>query len=561
MKLAIRVVYALVLFLFFAHSNVLASVFASQLKITNPDGSSFDGNFTDGSGAVFSFILNDTASSVIVRVKDAATGATVIEIDAGPLGSGMQTVDWDGKGAIAGGTYFYEVFAEQPNYSATEWTVFFDSGDIDIFTRGCDVVSDMTSPLFGLIYTPNNGGPLKRGITIYNPDGSFHDPFLVAADDDDGGTIDWGSGDPMVSGVFDDEERFYVSSIQYGEVRRINLDYSVTSVVTGLTFPKGLHITGAGADRMLYICDDNKVLRAAIGDNDVFSGTPEVVGEFSGAKPRDVALDDAGNMYVIFRQLNGLDADGAGIRKYDISGNLPVGFDDATWFLGEDVTHIAVELQFDHGADRTTNEDDILYYSTRAGGSSFDDGVWRVDDINSFFPNVVPVVTEQALYGNDIGANINARAAIAQDAAGNIILMENSNEHVFFFAPPGEGPTNSFTTTSPDSFQVLAVTAVEPAATMGIPAAYALEQNYPNPFNPGTQIRYTLAAGGRTMIRIYNAVGAEIRTLLDAEQPAGAYSIQWDGRDRNGRAVSSGVYILKLDSGGFSKTIRMTLTK
>lgn len=544
----------------FSPANSYATVYASQLKITNPDSSEFDGNFSDGTGALLSFFLNDTASVVTVVVKDAETGNEVTQISANALNRGPHSVQWDGTGGEAGKRYFFEVTAEQPNRSNTEWTVFFDSGDIQIFSRGCDVVRDMTSPLFGLFYTPNNGDLLGKGIRIYNPDGSFHDPALVAADIADGGTIDWGSGDPMFAGVFDDEERFYVSSNQFGEIRRLNIDNTITAVITGLTHPKGLDIVGTGADRVLYICDDSTVVRAAIGNENIFTGTIELVGKFTNGLPRNIAIDDDGAMYVSFRTANDLASDPVTLNKYDISGALPVSDNDATWFLDQTQTLRVADLEIDHGTDPTTSTDDILYYSTRAGDGTFDDGVWRVDDINFPFPQVVNVIDEMDLYGFDDGANIQDRAAIALDAAGNIILMENANEHVFFLSPPGEGATNSFTTTSPDTVTVETPVSVESSGDL-LPNSYRLEANYPNPFNPTTAINYKLAKSGTTTLKVYNLIGEEIKTLVDENQAQGEYTVIWDGKDDFGNPAASGVYILMLKSGDFSKSQRMTLLK
>ncbi|MFQ5605143.1 MAG: FlgD immunoglobulin-like domain containing protein [bacterium] len=556
------VIVVLVVFIASTPATTHAKVYASQLKITNPDGSAFDGNFSDGTGALLSFILNDTASTVTVDIKDASTGQGVAQILAGARSRGLNSVTWDGSGSEAGKRYLFTVTAEQPNASSTDWTVFFDSGDIDIFTRGCDVVTDMNSSLFGLFFAPNTGGPLQKGITIYNSDGSFHDPFLVAADIGSGGTIDWGGGtQSMYSGVLDDEGRFYVSAVDFGEIRRLNRDHSLTTVITGLTKPKGLYLVGTGAERVLYICDDSTVVRAAIGNEDVFSGTVELVGQFSKGLPRNIALDDDGAMYVTFRSSNDFDSEPVGFNKYDISGNLPVTDDDAVWFLMPEVTFRITDLEFDHGSDRTTSTDDILYYATRAGDGVFDDGLWRIEDINFPFPQVLNLVDEQDLYGFDDSANINDRAAIALDAAGNMILLENSNEHVFFLSPPGEGPTNSFTTTSPGTVSVEVPVSVEPSPESNTVGSYRLEANFPNPFNPTTTIRYELGSGGFTTLRVFNLKSELISELVNRHQPAGEYSVTWNGRDDAGQAVASGVYILVLNSGKFTKSVRMTLMK
>lgn len=553
----------LILVSLFNASESFANVYAAQLMITNPDGSTFDQNFSDGTGAALWFTLNDDASSVTVVVKDAATGGVVATLDGGALARGTHSVTWDGTGSETGKRYFFEVTAEQPNHSTTEWTQFYDSGGIDIFTRGVDIVRNQASPRFGLLYAPNTGGPLEKGITLYNPDGSFHDPFLVAADISSGGTVDWGGGSQsMFAGVLDEEDRFYVSAVDAGEIRRLNTDNSLTTVISGLTNPKGLWMVGAGADKVLYICDDSTVVRAAIGNEDVFSGEVEIVGKFSDGLPRNIAVDDDGAMYVSFRSSNDLASDPVGLNRYDLNGaTLPVSDGDAFWFLDASATLRVADLEIDRGTDFTSAADDILYYSTRAGDGTFDDGVWRVDDVSSVFPTVSNLIDEQDLYGFDDSANINDRAAIALDPAGNIVLMENSNEHVFFLSPPGEGATNSFTTTSHDTVTVDVAVSVGDRPGELVPQTYRLDQNYPNPFNPGTSIDYALEKSGFTSVKIYNLIGEAIRTLVAEDQPAGEHRIDWDGRDDSGRSVASGIYILALTSGDFSKSVRMTLLK
>ena len=90
---------------------------------------------------------------------------------------------------------------------------------------------------------------------------------------------------------------------------------------------------------------------------------------------------------------------------------------------------------------------------------------------------------------------------------------------------------------------------------------YALTQNFPNPFNPATSIRYSLAEPGNVKLVIYNALGQEVRTLVDNYRLSGEYAAQWDARDEAGRAVASGVYVYRLEVNGFTQTHRMVLTR
>ncbi|MFH0989185.1 MAG: LamG-like jellyroll fold domain-containing protein [bacterium] len=79
-----------------------------------------------------------------------------------------------------------------------------------------------------------------------------------------------------------------------------------------------------------------------------------------------------------------------------------------------------------------------------------------------------------------------------------------------------------------------------------IPTEFALNQNHPNPFNPETIVQYALPTESNISMKIYNLLGKEIRTLLEDAQRAGFHFVRWDGKDRNGQQVASGVYLYRL---------------
>ncbi len=97
--------------------------------------------------------------------------------------------------------------------------------------------------------------------------------------------------------------------------------------------------------------------------------------------------------------------------------------------------------------------------------------------------------------------------------------------------------------------------------TPHIPQSYELSQNYPNPFNPSTVILYDLEQAGHVTIIIYNIQGQAVRTLLDADRPAGSYRISWDGRNNNGEPVANGIYLYRMIVGDFSANRKMLLLK
>ncbi len=95
------------------------------------------------------------------------------------------------------------------------------------------------------------------------------------------------------------------------------------------------------------------------------------------------------------------------------------------------------------------------------------------------------------------------------------------------------------------------------------PDRYELTQNYPNPFNATTQIKYALANDQEqlTKLVIFDQLGRCTKTLVNRKQPAGFYSIIWDGTDDAGTPVASGVYYCRLPSGSFVSSKKLTVLK
>lgn len=105
------------------------------------------------------------------------------------------------------------------------------------------------------------------------------------------------------------------------------------------------------------------------------------------------------------------------------------------------------------------------------------------------------------------------------------------------------------------------ITTTESASESRLEKTFILKQNYPNPFNPTTTIPFTIIRQSTIKLVIYNSVGQEVRTLLHEEKAAGHYHISWDGRDNQGKMVSAGVYLYRLEAGQFSQTRQLTFLK
>ncbi|MFQ5511947.1 MAG: FlgD immunoglobulin-like domain containing protein, partial [Candidatus Krumholzibacteriia bacterium] len=106
---------------------------------------------------------------------------------------------------------------------------------------------------------------------------------------------------------------------------------------------------------------------------------------------------------------------------------------------------------------------------------------------------------------------------------------------------------------------------IVPTPTGFEPQQYAnvLKANYPNPFNPTTTIGYEIKDQGHVSLKIYNAAGQLVRTLVNQVQApeVGGFSVTWDGKNNAGQTVSSGVYFYKLVASSFTQTKKMVLLK
>jgi hypothetical protein len=88
------------------------------------------------------------------------------------------------------------------------------------------------------------------------------------------------------------------------------------------------------------------------------------------------------------------------------------------------------------------------------------------------------------------------------------------------------------------------------------PVVYTLSQNFPNPFNPNTLIQYQLPEKGFVNLKVYDAIGVEVATLVNEVKEAGIHEISFDAA-----SLTTGVYFYTLYSGNFVKTNKMLLLK
>ena len=96
---------------------------------------------------------------------------------------------------------------------------------------------------------------------------------------------------------------------------------------------------------------------------------------------------------------------------------------------------------------------------------------------------------------------------------------------------------------------------------LNLPNSYVLNQNYPNPFNPETVIEYQIPQKEHVKLKIYDDIGREIITLIDAPQEAGRYKIVWNGMDRHNNPVASGTYIYQIITDNYKSSKKIVFIK
>jgi hypothetical protein len=153
-------------------------------------------------------------------------------------------------------------------------------------------------------------------------------------------------------------------------------------------------------------------------------------------------------------------------------------------------------------------------------------------------------------YGSALGIFDASAVLLEQTTDTNLDVSASVYDHYYVTATDhagNEGPAAGATS-------LTAVGGPGPRYTLGINA-------YPNPFNPSTTVRYDVPASGPVAVRVYDARGARVATLVEAEREAGSYATRWDGRGENRRGLSSGVYFVTVEFEGRTRTRKVVLVK
>ena len=96
---------------------------------------------------------------------------------------------------------------------------------------------------------------------------------------------------------------------------------------------------------------------------------------------------------------------------------------------------------------------------------------------------------------------------------------------------------------------------------VALPTDFALHPAYPNPFNAEVALSFDLPQAAAVALVLYDALGRPVRHLVDGPLAAGRYRFVWDGRDRDGRVVASGIYFYRLVADSFVGVGRLALVR
>lgn len=112
-----------------------------------------------------------------------------------------------------------------------------------------------------------------------------------------------------------------------------------------------------------------------------------------------------------------------------------------------------------------------------------------------------------------------------------------------------------------DGFYILQNDLLSGASDDDLPTVTHLQGVYPNPFNPQVFIDFSLAQPQPVSIAVFDLAGNQVLEIENRMFERGAHSVQWNGGDAAGRAVSSGVYVVQVNTAGLSESQKVTLLR
>ena len=348
--------------------------------------------------------------------------------------------------------------------------------------------------------------------------------------------------------TFDEDEELIVDFDQFiDDVDEDDLTLSVTGNVEVTVNIDGTIVTfGAtenwnGTETLTFIVDDNVTRATAEDDVDVIvtpvNDPPTIV------LPDDFTFDEDEELIVDFDQfIDDVDEDDLTLS---VTGNVEVTVNiDGTivtfgatenWNGTETLTFIV-----DDNVTRARAEDDV------------DVIVIPVNDepvLLGYYPEeleftvIIDSVVTFSVEAEDIDSDLNYTWYVDEE-----LQTETSETFEYQFIELGEILIKSLI--SDEEYEIETIWTVTVESGVGVidilPVVTKLHQNHPNPFNPTTTISFDLVNARKVTLNVYNIKGELVKTLASGNYPAGKHEVTWNGNDKNGKAVSSGVYFYQM---------------
>ncbi len=250
----------------------------------------------------------------------------------------------------------------------------------------------------------------------------------------------------------------------------------------------------------------------------------------------------------------------------DIQGNIDIGpaqldsiFTWGVWMNGPAVGGWSNPTGSDWGLALRENLDKMLYDDGSNGDAQASDSVYTRTVFYSGSDSSVTTgqIFKFGIYGGD-------------NEAGTSGYGNNHLENIVLANPGDPTPENvtilsQFGSINPAFYwrwnYNLGVVGIDDSGPAQVTKTPRLDHNYPNPFNPVTTISFVLPKSMDVKLEIFNALGQRVTTLIDGKQREGQHIVNWNGVDRKGQPVSSGIYFYRLSTENYVKTMKMMLMK
>jgi len=187
---------------------------------------------------------------------------------------------------------------------------------------------------------------------------------------------------------------------------------------------------------------------------------------------------------------------------------------------------------------------------TISGNSANSGGGIYCEDTNPSFDTVerCNIFLNSAVSGEDLFAWFTNIAVPIHVIVDTFTVLNPSENHAY--------PFYNFT------FDILhAKEPLDTRVSEYFPDEFVLHPAYPNPFNPVSTLMYEIPEGSEVSLIIYDLHGREVTRLVDSYMELGYHQVQWDGRGSNGREIPSSIYIARLVTPEYCKSIKMVLLK